>query len=408
MDRLSYPKNKINILLLENIHPDAKDVLVNAGFNVEVENKSLTEEELKEKIKGIHILGIRSKTQITKEIIDSADKLMSVCAFCIGTKQIDLDYAKNKGIVVFNAPYSNTRSVVELAIGEMIMLMRSTFARSQELHNGIWYKTSDGSNEIRGKKLGIVGYGNIGKQVSVLAESLGVDVYYYDIVEKLALGNATKCDTMEELLKISDMVTLHVDDNPNNKNLISEKELKIMKKDSILINLARGFVVDLDDLAKYMKNNHLRGCAVDVYPVEPIKGREEFNNPLKGIENVILTPHVGGSTKEAQKNIAGFVSNKIIDYINNGSSFDSVNFPNIQLPKQGENRRFLHIHRNISGVMSEINNILSKHNLNIEGQYLKSSGEVSYLITDIDKDYDLSVIDELKNINKTIKFRVLY
>jgi len=408
MDRLSYPKNKINILLLENIHPDAKDFLVNAGFNVEVENKSLTEEELKERIKGIHILGIRSKTQITKEIIDSADKLMSVCAFCIGTKQIDLDYAKGKGIVVFNAPYSNTRSVVELAIGEMIMLMRSTFARSQELHNGIWYKTSDGSNEIRGKKLGIVGYGNIGKQVSVLAESLGVDVYYYDIVEKLALGNATKCDTMEELLKISDMVTLHVDDNPNNKNLISEKELKIMKEDSILINLARGFVVDLDDLSKYMKNNHLRGCAVDVYPVEPIKGREEFNNPLKGIENVILTPHVGGSTKEAQKNIAGFVSNKIIDYINNGSSFDSVNFPNIQLPKQGENRRFLHIHRNISGVMSEINNILSKHNLNIEGQYLKSSGEVSYLITDIDKDYDLSVIDELKNIEKTIKFRVLY
>ena len=408
MDRLSYPKNKINILLLENIHPDAKDFLVNAGFNVEVENKSLTEEELKERIKGVHILGIRSKTQITKEIIDSADKLMSVCAFCIGTKQIDLDYAKGKGIVVFNAPYSNTRSVVELAIGEMIMLMRSTFARSQELHNGIWYKTSDGSNEIRGKKLGIVGYGNIGKQVSVLAESLGVDVYYYDIVEKLALGNATKCDTMEELLKISDMVTLHVDDNPNNKNLISEKELKIMKKDSILINLARGFVVDLDDLSKYMKNNHLRGCAVDVYPVEPIKTREEFNNPLKGIENVILTPHVGGSTKEAQKNIAGFVSNKIIDYINNGSSFDSVNFPNIQLPKQGENRRFLHIHRNISGVMSEINNILSKHNLNIEGQYLKSSGEVSYLITDIDKDYDLSVIDELKNIEKTIKFRVLY
>ena len=408
MDRLSYPKNKINILLLENIHPDAKDVLVNAGFNVEVENKSLTEEELKERIKGIHILGIRSKTQITKEIIDSADKLMSVCAFCIGTKQIDLDYAKGKGIVVFNAPYSNTRSVVELAIGEMIMLMRSTFARSQELHNGIWYKTSDGSNEIRGKKLGIVGYGNIGKQVSVLAESLGVDVYYYDIVEKLALGNATKCDTMEELLRISDMVTLHVDDNPNNKNLISKRELRMMKKDSILINLARGFVVDLDDLSKYMKNNHLRGCAVDVYPVEPIKTREEFNNPLKGIENVILTPHVGGSTKEAQKNIAGFVSNKIIDYINNGSSFDSVNFPNIQLPNQGGNRRFLHIHRNISGVMSEINNILSKHNLNIEGQYLKSSGEVSYLITDIDKDYDLSVIDELKNIEKTIKFRVLY
>lgn len=408
MERLSYPKNKINILLLENIHPDAKKFLDKEGFNVMVENRSLTEEELKERIKGVHIIGIRSKTQITKDVLDSADKLMSVCAFCIGTKQIDLDYAKGKGIVVFNAPYSNTRSVVELAIGEMIMLMRSTFARSQELHNGIWYKTSDGSNEIRGKKLGIVGYGNIGKQVSVLAESLGVDVYYYDIVEKLALGNATKCDTMEELLKISDMVTLHVDDNPNNKNLISEKELKIMKKDSILINLARGFVVDLDDLSKYMKNNHLRGCAVDVYPVEPIKTREEFNNPLKGIENVILTPHVGGSTKEAQKNIAGFVSNKIIDYINNGSSFDSVNFPNIQLPKQGENRRFLHIHRNISGVMSEINNILSKHNLNIEGQYLKSSGEVSYLITDIDKDYDLSVIDELKNIEKTIKFRVLY
>jgi D-3-phosphoglycerate dehydrogenase / 2-oxoglutarate reductase len=408
MERLSYPKKKINILLLENIHPNAKEVLVNEGFNVEVENRSLTEEELKQRIKGVHILGIRSKTQITKEVLDSADKLMSVCAFCIGTKQIDLDYAKSKGIVVFNAPYSNTRSVVELAIGEMIMLMRSTFARSQELHNGLWNKTTEGSNEIRGKKLGIIGYGNIGKQVSVLAESLGVDVYYYDIVEKLALGNATKCDTMEELLKKSDMVTLHVDDNPNNKNLIGEREISMMKKDSILINLSRGFVVDLESLSKYMKNNHLRGCSVDVYPEEPIKSREEFDNPLKGIENVILTPHVGGSTKEAQKNIAWFVSNKIIDYINNGSSFDSVNFPNIQLPKQGVNRRFLHIHNNVSGVMSEINNILTKHNLNVESQYLKSSGEVSYLITDVDKDYDESVIDELKHIENTIKFRVLY
>ena len=408
MERLSYPKNKINILLLENIHPDAKKFLDKEGFNVMVENRSLTEEELKERIKGVHIIGIRSKTQITKDVLDSADKLMSVCAFCIGTKQIDLECAKSKGIVVFNAPYSNTRSVVELAIGEMIMLMRSTFTRSQELHNGLWYKTTEGSNEIRGKKLGIIGYGNIGKQVSVLAESLGVDVYYYDIVEKLALGNATKCDTMEELLRISDMVTLHVDDNPNNKNLISKTELRMMKKDSILINLARGFVVDLDDLAEYMKNNHLRGCAVDVYPVEPIKGREEFNNPLKGLENVILTPHVGGSTKEAQKNIAGFVSTKIIDYINNGSSFDSVNFPNIQLPKQGSNRRFLHIHNNVSGVMSEINNILTKHNLNVECQYLKSSGEVSYLIIDVDRDYDESVISELKDIKNTIKFRVLF
>jgi D-3-phosphoglycerate dehydrogenase len=386
MERLSYPKNKINILLLENIHPDAKKFLDKEGFNVMVENRSLTEEELKERIKGVHIIGIRSKTQITKDVLDSADKL------------IDLEYAKSKGIVVFNAPYSNTRSVVELAIGEMIMLMRSTFTRSQELHNGLWYKTTEGSNEIRGKKLGIIGYGNIGKQVSVLAESLGVDVYYYDIVEKLALGNATKCDTMEELLRISDMVTLHVDDNPNNKNLISKRELSIM----------RGFVVDLDDLAEYMKNNHLRGCAVDVYPVEPIKGREEFNNPLKGLENVILTPHVGGSTKEAQKNIAGFVTTKIIDYINNGSSFDSVNFPNIQLPKQGENRRFLHIHNNVSGVMSEINNILTKHNLNVECQYLKSSGEVSYLIIDVDRDYDESVISELKTIKNTIKFRVLF
>ena len=404
---ISYPKNRIKILLLENVHSDAFDKLSKDGFSVEEVSVSLSEDELIEKIKDVHVLGIRSKTQVTKRVLDAAEKLMTVGAFCIGTKQIDLEACKEKGIVVFNAPYSNTRSVVELAIGEIIMLMRSVFQRSTELHKGEWNKTAKGSREVRGKKLGIIGYGNIGKQLSVLAESLGMDVYYYDIMDKLALGNATRLNTLEEILAISDVVSLHIDDHPANKNYISSKELAMMKDGALLVNLSRGFVIDLPALVEALKSGKLAGAAVDVYPVEPRKNGE-FQTELAGLPNVILTPHVGGSTEEAQKDIADFVPNKIMGYINSGNTVDAVNFPNIRLPRQVNAHRFLHIHQNIPGVMAKINKVLAEYDMNITGQYLSTDEKVGYVITDLNKDYNKKVIKSLKNVEGTIKFRVLY
>ena len=404
---VSYPKNRIKILLLENVHSDAFDKLSKDGFTVEEVSVSLSEDELIEKIKDVHVLGIRSKTQVTKRVLAAAEKLMTVGAFCIGTKQIDLEGCKEKGIIVFNAPYSNTRSVVELAIGEIIMLMRSVFQRSSELHNGEWNKTAKGSREVRGKKLGIIGYGNIGKQLSVLAESLGMDVYYYDIMDKLALGNATRLNTLEELLSISDVVSLHIDDHPANKNYISSKELAMMKDGALLVNLSRGFVIDLPALVEALKSGKLAGAAVDVYPVEPRKNGE-FQTELAGLPNVILTPHVGGSTEEAQKDIADFVPNKIMGYINSGNTVDAVNFPNIRLPRQVNAHRFLHIHHNIPGVMAKINKVLAEYDMNITGQYLSTDEKVGYVITDLNKDYNKKVIKSLKNVEGTIKFRVLY
>ena len=404
---ISYPKNRIKILLLENVHSDAFDKLSKDGFSVETISKSLSEDELIEKIKDVHVLGIRSKTNVTQKVVDAAEKLMVVSAFCIGTKQIDLDACKEKGIVVFNAPYSNTRSVVELAIGEIIMLMRSVFQRSTEIHNGQWRKTAEGSREVRGKKLGIVGYGNIGSQLSILAEALGMDVYYYDVEDKLALGNATKLDTLEELLSISDAVSLHVDDNAANKNFFGEKEIAQMKDGAHLVNLSRGFVVDILALVEALKSGKLAGAAVDVYPEEPRKNGE-FLTELKGLDNVILTPHVGGSTEEAQRDIADFVPNKIMAYINSGNTVDAVNFPNIRLPRQTNAHRFLHIHKNMSGVMAKINEILAQFDLNITGQYLSTDPKVGYVITDLDKEYNKEVIEKLRNVEGTIKFRVLY
>lgn len=404
---ISYPKNRIKILLLENVHSDAFEKLSKDGFSVETVSKSLSEEELIEKIKDVHVLGIRSKTNVTQKVVDAAEKLMVVSAFCIGTKQINLEACKEKGIVVFNAPYSNTRSVVELAIGEIIMLMRSVFQRSTEIHNGQWRKTAEGSREVRGKKLGIVGYGNIGSQLSILAEALGMDVYYYDVEDKLALGNATKLDTLKELLAISDVVSLHVDDNAANKNFFGEKEISQMKDGAHLVNLSRGFVVDIPALVVALKNGKLAGTAVDVYPEEPRKNGE-FYTELKGIHNVILTPHVGGSTEEAQRDIADFVPNKIMAYINSGNTVDAVNFPNIRLPRQTDAHRFLHIHKNKSGLMAKINEILAQYDLNITGQYLSTDPKVGYVITDLDKEYNKEVIDKLRNIEGTIKFRVLY
>ncbi|WP_369820234.1 phosphoglycerate dehydrogenase [Tenacibaculum sp. SG-28] len=405
--KISYPKNRIKILLLENIHSDAFTKLSEDGFTVETVSSSLSEEELIEKLKGVHVLGVRSKTQVTKNVIEAADKLMVVSAFCIGTKQIDLEACKENGIVVFNAPYSNTRSVVELAIGEIIMLMRSVFLRSTELHQGQWNKTAQGSREVRGKKLGIVGYGNIGKQLSILAEGLGMDVYYFDVEDKLALGNATKLNSLEELLQISDVVTLHIDDNAANKNFIGAKEIALMKDGAHLVNLSRGFVVDIEALVSALKSRKLAGAAVDVYPEEPRKNGE-FYTELKGLDNVILTPHVGGSTEEAQRDIADFVPNKIMAYINAGNTVDSVNFPNIRLPKHNNAHRFLHIHKNIPGVMAKINEVLAKFQLNITGQYLSTDEKVGYVITDVDKQYNQEVIAELKKVSGTIKFRVLY
>ncbi|AUC14428.1 3-phosphoglycerate dehydrogenase [Tenacibaculum sp. SZ-18] len=404
---ISYPKNRIKMLLLENIHADAYEKFSTDGFTVETVSKSLPEDELIEKLKDVHVLGIRSKTQVTKIVIENAPRLLAVGAFCIGTKQIDLEACKENGIVVFNAPYSNTRSVVELAIGEIIMLMRSVFQRSTEIHNGEWNKTAQGSREVRGKKLGIVGYGNIGKQLSVLAEALGMDVYYYDVEDKLALGNATKMNSLSDLLAISDVVTLHVDDNSLNKNYIGEKEISQMKDGAHLVNLSRGFVVDIPALTEALKSGKLAGAAVDVYPEEPRKNGE-FYTDLKGLSNVILTPHVGGSTEEAQRDIADFVPGKIMAYINSGNTVDAVNFPNIRLPKQENAHRFLHIHKNVSGVMANINKVVAEYGLNIVGQYLSTDSKVGYVITDVDKDYNQEVIQELKNIEGTIRFRVLY
>lgn len=405
--KISYPKNRIKILLLENVHPNAFENLSNDGFSVELVKHSLPEEELIEKIKGIHVLGIRSKTQVTQKVLDAADRLLVIGAFCIGTTQIDLPSAKKKGVVVFNAPYSNTRSVVELAIGQIIMLMRSVFARSTEIHKGQWFKTAMNSHEVRGKNLGIIGYGNIGKQLSVLAEAIGMRVYYYDVEDRLALGNAIKCDTLEDLLSISDIVTLHVDDNKANKDFIGKREINQMRDGAMLINLSRGFVVDIDALVNALKSKKLGGAAIDVYPEEP-RSNGDFKTKLQGLENVILTPHVGGSTQEAQRDIADFVPNKIMYYINSGNTVDAVNFPNIRLPKQNNSHRFLHIHDNVPGIMAKINEVLAKFDMNITGQYLSTDSEVGYVITDLDKDYNKEVVKALKNIEHTIKFRVLY
>ncbi|WP_019668757.1 phosphoglycerate dehydrogenase [Eudoraea adriatica] len=404
---LSYPKNRIKILLLENVHPVAFDNLSEDGFSVELIEESLSEDELIKKIKGVHVLGIRSKTRLTPKVIDAANKLLVVGAFCIGTKQIDLDYCKKKGVVVFNAPYSNTRSVVELAIGQIIMLFRNVFTRSTELHNGIWNKTAVNSREVRGKNLGIVGYGNIGKQLSVLAEAIGMRVYYYDIEDRLAMGNAIKCETLEDLLNVSDVVSLHLDDNKANHNFIGEREINQMRDGAMLLNLSRGFVVEIPALVEALKGGKLSGASIDVFPHEP-KSNGPFASELQGIPNVILTPHIGGSTEEAQRDIADFVPNKIMYYINSGNTVDAVNFPNIRLPKQNKAHRFLHIHRNVPGIMAKINDVLATYEMNISGQYLSTDSDVGYVITDLDRDYNKEVIKALKKVENTIKFRVLY
>ncbi len=406
--KFSYPKSRINILLLENVHPIGVELMKQEGYNVEVVPSALSEEELAEKIKNVSVLGIRSKTQVTAKVLENANRLLSIGAFCIGTNQIDLETCQEKGIAVFNAPFSNTRSVVEMAISEIIFLMRNLFDKSRSMHEGKWDKSAKGSYEIRGKKLGIVGYGNIGAQLSVLAENMGLDVYYYDVIEKLALGNATKLSSLEELLQTCDVVSLHVDGRKENHNLLDETHLRMMKKGALLINLSRGHIVDIPALRDALEDGHLAGAAIDVFPSEPKNNDEPFESELIGMPNTILTPHIGGSTLEAQQNIANFVPGKIIEYINTGNTYNSVNFPNIQLPFLQDAHRLIHIHANEPGVMAEINQVLAGHKINIVGQYLKTNEKIGYVITDIDKAYSSKLIDELKAIKGTIRFRMLY
>lgn len=406
--KFSYPKSRIKVLLLENIHPIGENILREEGYQVEVVSSAMSEDELCEKIKTVSILGIRSKTHVTKRVLDHADRLLAIGAFCIGTNQIDLETCQEKGIAVFNAPFSNTRSVVEMAIAEIIFLMRNFADKTAKMHQGEWDKSATGSFEIRGKKLGIIGYGNIGAQLSVLAENMGLNVFYFDAVEKLALGNATKLNSLDELLKTCDVVSLHVDGRKENKNLMDAKRIKSMKKGAILLNLSRGHVVDIDALKEAILSGHLAGCAVDVFPEEPKNNSEPFESELKGLPNTILTPHIGGSTLEAQENIANFVPGKIMEYINTGNTFNSVNFPNIQLPFLVDAHRLIHVHENSPGILAKINQILANYEINIVGQYLKTNEKIGYVITDIDKAYSKEAIEDLKAIQGTIRFRVLY
>ncbi|MBF9220147.1 phosphoglycerate dehydrogenase [Hymenobacter ruricola] len=404
---LSYPKNRIKVLLLENPDARAQELFTQEGYQVDTVPGGLDEDELIARIEGMSILGIRSKTQVTPRVLEAANRLIAIGAFCIGTNQIDLTGAMKKGVAVFNAPFSNTRSVVELALGEIIVLARRIPEKNPKMHAGEWDKSAKGSFEIRGKTLGIVGYGNIGSQLSVVAEAVGMKVVYYDVAEKLQLGNAVKCRTLDELLAQADVVTLHIDGREENTNYIGAREFGLMKPGALFLNNARGHVVDVPALADALRRGHLGGAAVDVFPYEPKTNHETFENELRGLPNVLLTPHIGGSTAEAQRNIAEFVPERIMQYINTGNTQQSVNFPNIQLPTQ-QAHRLIHIHANVPGVLANINNVLAAHHVNILGQYLKTNENIGYVITDINREYDQEVIQALRAVAHTIKFRVLY
>ena len=409
MKPTSLDKSKIRFLLLEGVHQSAIDSLNAAGYtNIEYLKTSLPEEELIEKIKDAHFVGIRSRTQLNDKVFESARKLLAVGCFCIGTNQVDLNAALVKGIPVFNAPYSNTRSVAELVIGQIILLLRGIPQKNAAAHRGEWQKHAKGSFETRGKKLGIVGYGNIGSQLSVLAESMGMKVYLYDIITKLPLGNATQAGSLKELMETCDVVSLHVPETAQTANMIGAKEIGWMKQGSILINASRGTVVDIDALANALKEERIAGAAIDVFPVEPRSNDDEFISPLREYDNCILTPHVGGSTMEAQENIGLEVAEKLTRYCDNGSTQASVNFPEVALPSHPNMHRLLHIHENVPGVLSQINRVFSDNGINIRSQYLQTNDKIGYVVMDIDEEHSDIALDKLNSVEGTIKCRVLW
>jgi D-3-phosphoglycerate dehydrogenase len=409
MAQTSLDKSKIKFLLLEGVHPSALETLKASGYtNIEYLKTSLPDDELKAAIKDAHFVGIRSRTQLTDEIFAAAEKLIAVGCFCIGTNQVDLKAATKRGVAVFNAPYSNTRSVAELSIAEIIMLMRGVPEKSAQCHRGGWNKSATDSYEIRGKKLGIVGSGSIGTQLSVMAESMGMEVYFYDVVTKLPIGNAKQVGSLNELLNMSDVISLHVPETAATKWMMGPEQFAEMKQGSIVLNASRGTVVDIDALADAIRSKKLLGAAIDVFPVEPRSNNEEFVTPLREFDNVILTPHVGGSTIEAQENIGKEVGEKLAQYSDNGTTTSSVNFPEVALPSNPDVHRILHIHKNVPGVMNAINSILAENNINISGQYLQTVEEVGYVVIDVATDASELALEKIKTVEGTIRARVLY
>jgi D-3-phosphoglycerate dehydrogenase / 2-oxoglutarate reductase len=404
----SYPKERIKVLLLENIHPSAAQMMSQDGLSVEVMSTALGESELCEKVEDVHLLGIRSKTRVTPKVIEAGRRLLSVGCFCIGTNQVALEAAARRGVVVFNAPFSNTRSVAELVLCEIIALSRKLMDRSKGMHEGTWTKSATGSFEVRGKTLGIVGYGHIGRQVGVLAESLGMQVLFYDIVQQLPMGNNREVDSLKELLAGSDFVTLHVPATEQTRKMMSVEQLGQMKQGSRLLNLSRGNVVDIPALADALRSGHLSGAAVDVFPSEPQSNQERFESPLQGLGNVILTPHVGGSTEEAQVAIGKEVATTLLKFLNTGSTLSAVNFPKVEPPILRGRHRILNIHRNVPGVLSSINTIISELHANVESQILDTNADVGYLVMDLDRDVSDEVRARVSALDTNIRTRILF
>ncbi|WP_375497937.1 phosphoglycerate dehydrogenase [uncultured Jatrophihabitans sp.] len=402
------PDAPVRVLLLEQIHPDAVEILTSCGFDIESLDGALDEDELIVRIQGVSLLGIRSKTQVTDRVIAAADKLIAVGAFCIGTNQIDLDAASLHGVTVFNAPFSNTRSVVEMAISEIISLTRRLTEKNALMHEGVWDKSATGAHEVRGRTLGIIGYGNIGTQLSVLAENLGMKVLFYDTADRLALGNAKRCLSMKEVLAESDVVTLHVDGRPANENFFGEGDFATMKPGSLFLNLSRGFVVDYAALRTHIESGHISGAAVDVFPVEPKRRGDEFVSELRGLANVILTPHIGGSTEEAQQDIGRFVAGKFRDYVRDGSTAMSVNVPGLSLPRAEGTLRLILLHRNVPGVLARVNGLLAEHGVNVEAQLLGTRGDVGYVVTDSASGTTQTIVDKIRAMPETINLRVIF
>ena len=394
-------------LLLENVHPVADEILTQAGLAVERAKGAMDEDELTAALADVDVLGIRSKTQVTQAALEANPHLCALGAFCIGTNQIDLVTASRQGLAVFNAPFSNTRSVVEMAIAEIISLTRRLSEKNASLQAGVWDKSAEGAHEVRGRRLGIVGYGNIGSQLSVIAEAIGMSVSFYDIEDKLALGNARRCNSLDELLAESDVVSLHVDGRVGNAGFFGEAQLKQMKPGALLVNLSRGFVVDHEALGAHIESGHLAGAAIDVFPQEPKKQGDPFESPLRGLPNVILTPHIGGSTEEAQEDIGVFVSRKLVSYLTTGATSMSVNLPDLTLPHAPGTHRVAHLHRNVPGVLATVNGVLADHGINVESQGLNTFGELGYLLTDIGLDYTPDVVRALTDLPETVRVRII-